>query len=65
MCECSFNLIHMDVWGPFSISTSNGQKYFITLVDDATRATWLFHITAKSKVKDLIVSFYNVVSTQF
>lgn len=65
MCEYSFNLIHMDVWGPFSISTSNGHKYFITLVDDAPIATWLFLITAIFKVKDLIVSFYNMVSTQF
>ena len=51
MSNCSFNLIHMDVWGPYSIATLDGFKYFLTMVDDATRATWLFLMKSKSKVK--------------
>ena len=65
MCDFPFDLVHMDVWGPFSIPTSNVHRYFLTLVDDATRATWLFLMKAKSEVKALIVSFYNMLLTQF
>ena len=64
MCDFPFDLVHMDVWGPFSVPTSDGHRYFLTLVDDATRATWLFLMKAKSEVKALIVSFYNMVLTQ-
>ena len=51
----------MDVWGPFSVLTSNGHKYFLTIVDDASRATWVFLLKAKSEVRTLIVSFYNMI----
>ncbi|XP_075659243.1 uncharacterized protein LOC142629146 [Castanea sativa] len=36
---CAFDLVHMDVWGPYSVPTLDGFKYFLTIVDDATRAT--------------------------
>ena len=65
MCDSSFDLVHMDVWGLFFVPTSVGHRYFLTLVDDATKATWLFLMKAKSEVKALIVSFYNMVFTQF
>jgi len=32
-----FDLIHCDVWGPFSIKSINGSSYFLTIVDDFTR----------------------------
>ena len=65
MCDFPFDLVHMDVWGPFSIPILDGYRYFLSLVDDVTRATWLFLMKAKSEVKALIVSFYNMLLTQF
>ena len=58
MCDSPFDFMHMDIWGPFSVPTLDGYRY-------ATRATWLFLMKAKSKAKSLIVSFYNMVFTQF
>ena len=29
-----FYLIHMDIWGPCSINSMQGFKYFLTVVDD-------------------------------
>ena len=55
----------MDVWGPFSVLTSNGHKYFLTIVDDASRTTWVFLLKAKSEVRPLIIFFYNMILTQF
>ena len=38
MCAKPFSLIHVDVWGPYSACTHDGFKYFLTIVDDATRS---------------------------
>ena len=63
MCDFPFDLVHMDIWGHFSVPTLDGYRYFLTLVDDATRATWPFLMKAKIEAKALIVSFYNMVFT--
>ena len=55
----------MDVWRPYSIPTLVGYKYFLTIVDDATQATWLFLMKSKSNVRTLFQSFYAMVVTQF
>lgn len=64
LSNCSFYLIHMDVWGPCFVPTSEGIKYILIMVDDATRATWIFLIKSKSEVITLILSFYTTVHTQ-
>ena len=55
----------MDVWGPYSTPTLDGFKYFLTVVDDATRAIWLFLMKSKFEVRQLFFSFYTMVHTQF
>ena len=55
----------MDVWGPYSVSTYDGFKFFLTIVDDASRSTWVYLMKAKSDVKHLLISFYNMILTQF
>ncbi|KAL8120925.1 hypothetical protein AgCh_017922 [Apium graveolens] len=37
----NFELLHVDVWGPYHTVTHNGCRYFLTIVDDYSRATWL------------------------
>ena len=61
----AFDLIHCDVWGPFSHSTHNGFRYFLTIVDDATRSTWVYLMKTKSDTKPLLISFFKMISTQF
>ena len=34
-----FALIHVDVWGPYSVCTYDGFRFFLTIVDDATKST--------------------------
>ena len=63
--SCAFDLVHMDVWGPYSTPTLDGFKYFLIVVDDATRATWLFLMKSKSEARQLFYSFYTMVHTQF
>ena len=53
------------VWGPYPTPTLDGFKYFLTMVDDATKATWLFLTKSKYEVRQLVQSFYIMVHTQF
>jgi len=61
----SFELIHCDIWGPFSSSSSNGSKFFLTIVDDFTRFTWVYLMHHKSQTRMLLESFYHLIETQF
>ena len=63
--EHAFDLIHCDVWGPFANATHDGFKYFLTIVDDATRSTWVYLMNSKTKTRPLLISFYKMIFTQF
>ena len=45
--SCCFDLIHVDIWGPYSTHSLNSSKYFLTLVDDYSRCTWVFLMKKK------------------
>jgi hypothetical protein len=42
-----FELIHCDIWGPYKIPSLSGAKYFLTIVDDYSRFTWVFFMHHK------------------
>ncbi|CAM8932740.1 unnamed protein product [Rhodiola kirilowii] len=63
--DAPFSLIHGDVWGPFHVPTITGSQYFLTLVDDYSRATWTFLMKHKSDAADHIIGFFAMVRTQF
>ncbi|GJV11534.1 ribonuclease H-like domain-containing protein [Tanacetum coccineum] len=50
-------LVHLDVWGPYKITSRDGFKYFLTIVDDFSRAVWVYMLKGKDDVYDSIVSF--------
>lgn len=60
-----FDIIHVDVWGPFATPTLKGQKYFLTIVDDFSRNTWVILMKSKSEVPNLLKYFFKMVDTQF
>lgn len=60
-----FDLVHIDVWGPFSIPTHDGFRYFLTIVDDFSRATWVYLLKYKSDVITTFPVFVTMVETQF
>jgi hypothetical protein len=60
-----FQLIHCDIWSPFSTPSFNGSQFFLTIVDDYSRFTWVYLMQHKSQTHVLIESFYHLVETQF
>lgn len=41
--------MYVDVWGPASVRTKGGNRYFISFTDDATRETHLYLMAEKSQ----------------
>lgn len=58
-----FDLIHCDIWGTMSVSTLDGYRYFLIIVDDLSRSTWLYLMHSKSQTSKLIQSFFVMVNT--
>nr|KAJ0191767.1 hypothetical protein LSAT_V11C800422600 [Lactuca sativa] len=55
-------LVHLDVWGPYRLASVEGFKYFLTVVDDFTRATWVFLLKSKTEelfIKHLVLILHN------
>lgn len=42
ICASNFELVHIATWGPFSVPTIDGYRYFLTIVDDHSRTTWIY-----------------------
>ncbi|XP_062080653.1 uncharacterized protein LOC133785436 [Humulus lupulus] len=49
-----FDLIHCDIWGVYTLSASCGAHYFSTIVDDCSQVVWVYLMTTKSEVPQLI-----------
>ena len=60
-----FDLVHADIWGPYSTPSLTSSKYFLTLVDDYSRCTWVYLMKQKSYASLLIQSFFNMILNQF
>ena len=62
--EC-FDLIHCDLWGPFSAPIIDGCRYFLTIVDDCSRCTWVYLLKHKSQTQSILEQFCTMIETQF
>ncbi|CAI7924853.1 unnamed protein product [Closterium sp. NIES-53] len=43
-------LVQMDVVGPTMVPSLSGSRYFLTIVDDSTRAVWMYPLKTKGEV---------------
>ena len=60
LLEC----IHSDIWGPYSIPTINGHKYFISFIDDFSRYSYVYLIHEKSEALDVFEIYKAEVENQ-
>lgn len=52
-----FDLIHIDLWGPYRVIAINGARFFLTIVDDCSRVTWTFLLNNKLQVPKTVANF--------
>ncbi|WVZ16676.1 hypothetical protein V8G54_009658 [Vigna mungo] len=43
-------LVHSYVWGPTTVSSIGGKRYFVTFIDDHSRKVWTYFLKNKSEV---------------
>ena len=60
-----FELIHCDLWGPCNEISYDGFRYFLTIVDDFSRCTWVYLLKYKSDASTILQGFYTLIETQF
>ena len=60
-----FEIIHIDTCGPYKNATYNGFKYFLTIVDDYSRATWTYLLSTKINAFSMLKQFIFMVQRQF
>uniref|UniRef100_A0A803N713 Integrase catalytic domain-containing protein n=1 Tax=Chenopodium quinoa TaxID=63459 RepID=A0A803N713_CHEQI len=60
-----FELIHMDISGPYKVCTRRKYRYFLTIVDDCSRNTWVYLLIHKSDALSHFKAFYNYALTHF
>ena len=61
----TFELIHVDIWGPVFVMSIHGHSYFLTIVYHYSRHTWIYLLKNKTEVKPLIQTFCALVKNQF
>lgn len=60
-----FELIHIDIWGPYKVQTRVGHRFFLTVVDDHIRTTWVTLLQQKSQAFETLLTFVQLAQTQF
>lgn len=61
---CPFEITHVDIWGPISIPSTFGHKYFLAIVDDFKRYTLIFLMKSKAEASIQTQHFVSLVETQ-
>ena len=50
--------VHTDVWGPFRTLSIKRNRYFLSLIDDLARKSWIFCLRARSEIHQKISSWH-------
>jgi hypothetical protein len=60
-----FDLVHCDLWGPYKVPAWCEAIYFLTIIDDYSRAVWIYLLNGKHKVPSAFKKFIVMVKCQF
>ena len=59
-----FEIIHIDICGPFDVPSFNGEKYLITFIDDFSFYGYVYLLKEKSQAINALEVFVNEVERQ-
>ncbi|GJY43996.1 retrovirus-related pol polyprotein from transposon TNT 1-94 [Tanacetum coccineum] len=57
-------LLHMDLCGPMCVTSVNGKKYILVIVDDYSRFTWVKCLRSKDKALNFIIKFLKMIQVR-
>lgn len=60
-----FDLLHIDILGPYVHKTYSRCNFFLTVVDDFTRVTWVYLMTNKNDCVACLCQLFRSIQTQF
>ncbi|GJR60383.1 retrovirus-related pol polyprotein from transposon TNT 1-94 [Tanacetum coccineum] len=55
------NLLHMDLCGPMRVTSINGKKYILVIVDDYSRYTWTLFLRSKDETPEVLKEFLTMI----
>ena len=58
-------ILHVDVWGPSPVVSSERYRYYLSIVDDFTCFSWIFPMKVKAEVKDIFLKFVAFAERQY
>ena len=64
-CQTPFSLTHSDIWGPSPIPNIFGAWWFLSLIKDCTRITWIYLLNKKTGGSQILSTFFNMIKTQY
>jgi len=59
------SLLFMDVWGPAPFLSSMNKRYFLHIVDDYSKYSWIYPLEQKSDVLSIFTQFQKLVENYF
>ena len=57
-------LVHSDLFGPMSVPSLGGSRYYVPFIDNFSRMTWIYFLKKKSKVFKRFLEFKALVENQ-
>ncbi|RVW51035.1 Retrovirus-related Pol polyprotein from transposon TNT 1-94 [Vitis vinifera] len=57
-------LVHTDLWGPSSVASLGGSRYYITFIHDSSRKVWVYFLKNKSDVFETFKKWKAMVETE-
>ncbi|KAL2251350.1 UNVERIFIED_CONTAM: Retrovirus-related Pol polyprotein from transposon TNT 1-94 [Sesamum indicum] len=64
MSSCILDYVHADVWGPSSVPTHGGNRYFLSIIDNYSRKVFVFLMKHKSEVFEKFEKWKVLVENQ-
>ena len=60
-----FDLVHCDIWGPSRLPSLLGFRYYMVLINDYSRVSWVYLLKDHTKIFSTIRQFLQEVTTQY
>jgi hypothetical protein len=63
--QCTFDLVHSDLWGPTPFVFKGGHKYYNLFIYDFSRRTWIYFMKHRSEALFIYNNFSAMIHTHF